>query len=86
MTSDSPKLYCLVCCFATACRFIFFNQSEVDSDISEFEVLARSDRRALQSVASVLRIDVDDDDDDADDNSILDVVADLADLTAGGYR
>ena len=47
---------------------------EKETEVSAFESLMRSDRRAIQSVASVLRIEAGDDEDE--DDSLMDVILD----------
>ena len=54
-------------------RFIFFTDTDEDSEVSAFESLHRSNKTAIQSVAAALRIDTEDDDED-----LLDVIIDPA--------
>lgn len=70
----NAETFCFSCHSFTDGRFIFFTKTEDDLQLSAFETLAKSDRRAIQSVASVLRLHLDKEDEE--DDTILDVIID----------
>lgn len=53
-------------------RFVFFTKEDEESEQTPFESLLRSDRRAIQSVASALRIETEEE----DEEDLFDIIMD----------